>query len=121
MGMLDQTTRGHRFLNDTFGLVPRVGWQINPFGGWVGGWLAHVISCGWDILRPSLFSLSTALPAWLSLYLQKTASYRMRLPHESVLVLRLLHESVLVLRLPHESVLVLRLLHEKRSGLTAAE
>lgn len=32
VGMLDQTTLGHRFLRDTLGVVPRVGWQIDPFG-----------------------------------------------------------------------------------------
>ncbi|KAF6264318.1 hypothetical protein COO60DRAFT_1634484 [Scenedesmus sp. NREL 46B-D3] len=30
--MIDQTTRGHRFLNSTFGFVPKVAWQIDPFG-----------------------------------------------------------------------------------------
>ena len=32
VGMIDQTTRGHRFLKEEFGFVPRVGWQIDPFG-----------------------------------------------------------------------------------------
>jgi alpha-mannosidase len=30
--MIDQTTLGHRFLKDTFGVTPTVGWQIDPFG-----------------------------------------------------------------------------------------
>jgi alpha-mannosidase len=30
--MIDQTTLGHRFLVDTFGIVPKIGWQIDPFG-----------------------------------------------------------------------------------------
>ncbi|GMH41782.1 hypothetical protein BSKO_09692 [Bryopsis sp. KO-2023] len=30
--ILDQTTRGHKFLKDTFGYVPRIGWQIDSFG-----------------------------------------------------------------------------------------
>eukprot|EP00899_Mesostigma_viride_P025314 jgi/Mesvir1/5968/Mv00723-RA.2 len=30
--MVDQTTRGHRFLMEQFGVTPRVGWQIDPFG-----------------------------------------------------------------------------------------
>lgn len=32
VAMIDQTTRGHRFLREEFGFVPRVGWQIDPFG-----------------------------------------------------------------------------------------
>ena len=32
LGMIDQTTFGHRFLMQEFGVVPRVGWQIDPFG-----------------------------------------------------------------------------------------
>jgi alpha-mannosidase len=32
VAMIDQTTVGHQFLNDTFGLTPRIGWQIDPFG-----------------------------------------------------------------------------------------
>ncbi|KAL4419672.1 hypothetical protein ABPG75_006770 [Micractinium tetrahymenae] len=32
VAMIDQTTRGHRFLQQTFGAIPRVGWQIDPFG-----------------------------------------------------------------------------------------
>ena len=30
--MVEQTARGHRFLDETFGALPRVGWQIDPFG-----------------------------------------------------------------------------------------
>lgn len=32
MGMIDQTTLGHDFLKSQLGVVPRVGWQIDPFG-----------------------------------------------------------------------------------------
>ncbi|PNT63561.1 alpha-mannosidase At3g26720 [Brachypodium distachyon] len=30
--MIDQTTLGHRFIKEEFGLIPRIGWQIDPFG-----------------------------------------------------------------------------------------
>ncbi|GFP89432.1 alpha-mannosidase [Phtheirospermum japonicum] len=30
--MIDQTTLGHRFIKDEFNVVPRIGWQIDPFG-----------------------------------------------------------------------------------------
>ncbi|CAN1126622.1 Alpha-mannosidase At3g26720 [Linum perenne] len=30
--LIDQTTLGHKFIQDEFGQVPRVGWQIDPFG-----------------------------------------------------------------------------------------
>lgn len=30
--MIDQTTLGHRYIMDQFGKVPRIGWQIDPFG-----------------------------------------------------------------------------------------
>lgn len=30
--MITQMTLGHQFLKDTFGITPRVGWQIDPFG-----------------------------------------------------------------------------------------
>ncbi|RHY39717.1 hypothetical protein DYB30_005618, partial [Aphanomyces astaci] len=30
--MLDQTAFGHKFLLDEFGVIPRIGWQIDPFG-----------------------------------------------------------------------------------------
>lgn len=30
--MIDQTTLGHRFIKKDFGVTPRVGWQIDPFG-----------------------------------------------------------------------------------------
>jgi alpha-mannosidase len=30
--MIDQTTLGHRFLLNEFNFVPRIGWQIDPFG-----------------------------------------------------------------------------------------
>ena len=32
MGMIDQTTLGHAFLKDTLGVVPTIGWQLDPFG-----------------------------------------------------------------------------------------
>ncbi|KAL4856940.1 Alpha-mannosidase [Chlorella vulgaris] len=32
VAMVDQTTLGHTFLHKTFGAVPRIGWQIDPFG-----------------------------------------------------------------------------------------
>lgn len=32
MGMIDQTTLGHQFLKQELGVVPRVGWQLDPFG-----------------------------------------------------------------------------------------
>ncbi|KAL0014657.1 hypothetical protein SO802_001726 [Lithocarpus litseifolius] len=30
--MIDQTTLGHRFIKEEFGIIPRIGWQIDPFG-----------------------------------------------------------------------------------------
>lgn len=30
--MIDQTTLGHRYIKQQFGKVPRIGWQIDPFG-----------------------------------------------------------------------------------------
>ncbi|ETV68894.1 hypothetical protein H257_15245 [Aphanomyces astaci] len=30
--LLDQTALGHKFLLDEFGVIPRIGWQIDPFG-----------------------------------------------------------------------------------------
>ncbi|KAH9329200.1 hypothetical protein KI387_001308, partial [Taxus chinensis] len=30
--MIDQTTLGHRFIKKEFGKIPRIGWQIDPFG-----------------------------------------------------------------------------------------
>ncbi|XP_010249228.1 PREDICTED: alpha-mannosidase At3g26720-like [Nelumbo nucifera] len=30
--MIDQTTLGHRFIKQEFGVTPRIGWQIDPFG-----------------------------------------------------------------------------------------
>jgi len=30
--MLDQTALGHAFLHNEFGVTPRVGWQLDPFG-----------------------------------------------------------------------------------------
>jgi len=32
MGMIDQTTLGHRFLKKELGVIPKVGWQLDPFG-----------------------------------------------------------------------------------------
>ena len=32
VGMIDNTALGHRFLREELGVVPRVGWQIDPFG-----------------------------------------------------------------------------------------
>ena len=30
--IIDQVTWGHRFLYETFGVIPRIGWQLDPFG-----------------------------------------------------------------------------------------
>ncbi|KAI4336391.1 hypothetical protein L6164_014924 [Bauhinia variegata] len=30
--MIDQTTLGHKFIKEEFGVTPRIGWQIDPFG-----------------------------------------------------------------------------------------
>lgn len=30
--LIDQTTLGHKFIKNEFGQIPRVGWQIDPFG-----------------------------------------------------------------------------------------
>lgn len=30
--MIDQTTLGHRYIKEQFGKIPRIGWQIDPFG-----------------------------------------------------------------------------------------
>lgn len=30
--MIDQTTLGHWFIKKEFGVTPRIGWQIDPFG-----------------------------------------------------------------------------------------
>jgi alpha-mannosidase len=30
--LIDQTTLGHQFIKAEFGKVPRIGWQIDPFG-----------------------------------------------------------------------------------------
>ena len=32
IGMIDQTTLGHLFLKEQLGVVPRTGWQLDPFG-----------------------------------------------------------------------------------------
>ena len=32
MGMIDQTTLGHTFLKEELGVIPKVGWQLDPFG-----------------------------------------------------------------------------------------
>lgn len=32
MGMIDQTTLGHDFLKRELGVIPKVGWQLDPFG-----------------------------------------------------------------------------------------
>lgn len=32
VGMIDQTTLGHAFLKNELGVIPRVGWQLDPFG-----------------------------------------------------------------------------------------
>lgn len=30
--MIEQTTLGHNFIKKEFGVTPRIGWQIDPFG-----------------------------------------------------------------------------------------
>merc|ERR1719329_985482 len=47
--MIDQTTLGHKFLKDEFGYMPRVGWQIDPFGhSNTHAWLSSAV--GFDAL-----------------------------------------------------------------------
>jgi hypothetical protein len=50
MGMIDQTSLGHQFLLKELGVVPKVGWQIDPFGhsATQGGLLTS--SVGFDAL-----------------------------------------------------------------------
>lgn len=48
--MIDQTTLGHRFIKQEFGIIPRIGWQIDPFGhSAVQAYLlsAEVTFCDW--------------------------------------------------------------------------
>ena len=32
ISMIDQTTLGHTFLNNELGVIPKIGWQLDPFG-----------------------------------------------------------------------------------------
>lgn len=49
VSMIDQTTLGHRFLKDELDYIPRVGWQIDPFGHSAShAWLSSEV--GFDAL-----------------------------------------------------------------------
>eukprot|EP01032_Pedospumella_encystans_P011646 gene11646-13532_t len=49
VSMIDQTTLGHKFLKDEFNYLPRVGWQIDPFGhSNTHAWLSSAV--GFDSL-----------------------------------------------------------------------
>ena len=32
IGMIDQTTSGHSFLKSELDFIPKIGWQLDPFG-----------------------------------------------------------------------------------------
>lgn len=47
--LIDQTTLGHQFIKDNFGQLPRVGWQIDPFGhSSVQAYLLGAEVCLWE-------------------------------------------------------------------------
>ena len=49
VSMIDQTTLGHRFLKEELNYLPRVGWQIDPFGhSSTHAWLSSEV--GFDAL-----------------------------------------------------------------------
>jgi hypothetical protein len=66
MGMIDQTTLGHSFLRRELGVVPTVGWQLDPFG--------H---------SATMASLLTAKLGFDALYFGRIDYQDMKLRHES--------------------------------------
>lgn len=83
MGMIDQTTLGHTFLKKELGVVPTVGWQIDPFGhsATQGGLMTS--GMGFDALyfgrqvqrSPGDFLHSYSFNIWLVLFLGPATEY----------------------------------------------
>jgi lysosomal alpha-mannosidase len=71
--VMDQLTEGHLFLNRTFGVTPKIGWQIDPFGAStaiaahyrLAGFKYHVIDRINYKLKASLIA-SQAMEFWWS-------------------------------------------------------
>jgi alpha-mannosidase len=73
--MIDQTTLGHRFIKEEFGQIPRIGWQIDPFGHsavqayLLGAEVIHciyfIMSC-FQILCDFFFLWSTVTSVYIS-------------------------------------------------------
>ncbi len=58
MGMIDQTTLGHRFLKETFDYKPRVGWQVG---------VRVPLLCDGHILPLSPLSGNSSFTVWQNL------------------------------------------------------
>lgn len=78
--MLDQMSRGLRFLEDEFGYSPRVGWQIDPFGH--SATQASLLSAEVRALGSrSLPARAAAHPPWVHTRRPRTSPFLLLSPH----------------------------------------